>query len=226
MKKIIGIIAITCLTLLSCKKSFLTLTPQSQATENVFYKTTADISNAVTAAYMPLQTLYQGFAPSNAPYFPTMMEARGDNLEDLNPGGNAGTEFNIDRFLAKADNVDISNAWGGIYNGISRCNTALTHLDVITTPALKSQFEGELRFLRALHYFNLVRLWGGVPLVLTPITAVDAKALKRNSVQEVYTAIEADLTSAATLLPVTYANTADLGRATQGAAKALLGKVY
>lgn len=226
MRNIIAIISISSLILLSCKKSFLTLTPQSQATETVFYKTTADVSNAVTGAYTPLQTLYLGVAPNLVPYFPTMMEARGDNLEDLNPGANAGTEFNIDRFLAKADNVDIANAWGGIYNGISRCNTTLLHLDVVTNSALKSQFEGELRFLRALHYFNLVRLWGAVPLILAPVTANEAKALKRNPVTEVYAAIEADLIAAGNLLPVTYTNTADLGRASQGAAKALLAKVY
>jgi starch-binding outer membrane protein, SusD/RagB family len=227
LKKSISIILIGCVALLSCKKSFLTLQPQSQATSVAFYKTTADISNAVTAAYAPLQSMYLG-------NFVTMMEARGDNVEDLNPGANAGTEFNIDRFLAKSDNVDITNAWGGasvngpfgIYNGISRCNNTLIHLDVVTNPALKSQFEGELKFLRALHYFNIVRLWGAAPLVLNPISADDAKKLSRNSVQELYTAIESDLTQAIALLPATYPNVADLGRATQGAAKALLGKVY
>jgi hypothetical protein len=226
MKNFIAIMLVSCLALVSCKKSFLTLTPQSQVSENVFYRNTADISNAVTGAYMPLQTLYFGVAPNLVPYFPTLMEARGDNIEDLNPGANAGTEFNIDRFLAKADNVDIGNAWGAIYNGISRCNHTLQHLDVVTNPALKAQFEGELKFLRALHYFNLVRLWGPVPLVLSPVSANEAKAFRRNSVPEVYAAIEADLTAAAGLLPPTYANAADLGRATQGAAKVLLGKVY
>jgi len=226
MKKIISTISICCIALLSCKKSFLTILPQSQATDVAFYKTTADISNAVTASYAPLQTMYLGNYPSTTPVFVTMIEARGDNVEDLNPGGNAGTEFNIDRFLAKSDNADITTAWGLIYNGISRCNTTLTHLDVVTNPALKSQFQGELKFLRALHYFNLVRLWGPVPLVLTPISADDAKKQNRNSVQEIYSAIESDLTQAAALLPISYTNAADIGRATQGAAKALLGKVY
>ena len=219
MKKTISIILICCVLFLSCKKSFLTLLPQSQATSDAFYKTTSDVSNAVTAAYAPLQSLYFG-------NFVTMMEARGDNVEDLNPGANAGTEYNIDRFLAKADNTDITSTWGSIYNGISRCNNTLIHLDVVTTPVLKAQFEGELKFLRALHYFNIVRLWGNAPLVLSPISADDAKKLPRAPVADVYTAIENDLTQAIPLLPAVYSNTADLGRATQGAAKALLGKVY
>jgi starch-binding outer membrane protein, SusD/RagB family len=219
MKKILSLATICCITLVSCKKSFLTLVPQSQATSVAFYKTTADITNAVNASYEPLQGLYYGT-------FIDMMEARGDNVENLNPGANAGTEYNIDQFLAKADNTDIQNTWGNIYNGISRCNNTLIHLDVVTSPALKSQYEGELKFLRALHYFNIVRMWGPAPLVLSPITAADAAKISRSSVTDVYAAIESDLTDAIALLPATYPNAADLGRATQGAAKALLGKVY
>lgn len=219
MKKSISTILICCVSLLSCKKSFLTLVPQSQATDVAYYKTTADIGNAVTAAYASLQNMYYGT-------FVDMMEARGDNVENLNPGANAGTEYNIDQFLAKADNTDIKGAWTNIYNGISRCNNTIVHLDVVTDPKLKAQYEGELRFLRALHYFNIVRLWGAAPLELAPITADDAKAQGRSSVQDVYNAIETDLTAAINLLPVTYTNATDLGRATQGSAKALLGKVY
>jgi hypothetical protein len=219
MKKSISIILISCVGLLSCKKSFLTLVPQSQATDVAYYKTTADIGNAVTAAYASLQGMYYGT-------FVDMMEARGDNVENLNPGANAGTEYNIDQFLAKSDNTDIKSTWTILYNGISRCNNTIVHLSVVTDPKLKAQYEGELRFLRALHYFNIVRLWGPAPLELAPITADDAKAQGRNSVQDLYNAIETDLTNAINLLPATYTNSADLGRATQGAAKALLGKVY
>jgi hypothetical protein len=224
MKNPIAILFLGCVGLFSCKKSFLTLAPQSQATDVSFYKTTADINNAVTAAYEPLQTLYMGHS-GTTPVFVTMMEARSDNVEDLNPGANAGTEFNIDRFLAKSDNVDITIAWQNIYNGIARCNIALAHLDVVTDATLKPRFEGELKFLRALHYFNLVRMWGAAPLELAPVTAADAQKQARNSVQDLYTAIENDLTRAISVLPVSYGS-ADLGRATQGAAKTLLGKVY
>jgi len=218
MKRFLYILFICCFTLLSCKKEFLTLVPQSQATDVAFYKTTADINTAVTGAYSPLQNMYMGT-------FITMMEARGDNIEDLNPGSNAGTQYNIDRFLAKADNTDIDGTWASIYNAISRCNNTLVHMDVVDNAALKSQYTGELKFLRALHYFNIVRFWGAAPLVLVPTTAAEAKSMGRNSVGELYTAIESDLTEAIAALPVTYTST-DLGRATQGSAEALLGKVY
>ena len=218
MKLFPYILLICFFTLLSCKKEFLTLVPQSQATDVAFYKTTADINTAVTGAYSPLQNMYMGT-------FITMMEARGDNIEDLNPGSNAGTQYNIDRFLAKADNTDIDGTWASIYNAISRCNNTLVHMDVVDNAALKSQYTGELKFLRALHYFNIVRFWGAAPLVLVPTTAAEAKSMGRNSAAELYTAIESDLTEAIAALPVTYTST-DLGRATQGSAKALLGKVY
>lgn len=206
---------------LSCKKGFLTIAPQSQATEANFFKTTADVTTAVTAAYAPLRgsSQYHG-------HFVTMMEARGDNVEDQNPGGNAGREYNIDRFIANSDNVALSAAWGSIYNAIARCNMILSKLEVVANPALKQQYEGEMRFLRALNYFNVVRLWGAAPLVLQPITTAESKLLIRKSTTEIYAAIEEDLTKASTLLPTGYTVKTDIGRATAGAAKALLGKVY
>jgi hypothetical protein len=208
-----------CILFVSCKKDFLTLTPQSQVTEVDFYKTTTDITQAITASYASLQ--------SNSMYgshFITLIEARADNVEDINPGGNAGRDFNIDRFLAKADNAAVREAWLTLYNAISRCNNIIANVAVVSNTTLKTQYEGEAKFLRALHYFNIVRLWGDAPLVLSPILATDAKKLVRNTKQEIYTAIEADLIAAIAALPITFTGT-NTGRATQGAAKALLGKV-
>lgn len=211
--------ALFCMALMSCKKDFLTLAPQSQVTDGNFYNTTNDITQAITASYAALQsnTMYGG-------HFITLMETRADNVEDINPGGNAGRDYNIDQFLAKADNGAISDAWLATYNAISRCNNIIANLKVVNNATLKTQYEGEAKFLRALHYFNIVRLWGDAPLVLTPILASDAKKLVRNTKQELYTAIEADLNIAISALPTTFTGN-NIGRATQGAAKALLGKV-
>ncbi|WP_304065303.1 RagB/SusD family nutrient uptake outer membrane protein [Pedobacter glucosidilyticus] len=220
MKNIL-ILMTGCLMLLSsCKEDFLTLTPPSALTEADFYKNTADISAAVSASYAALQSsnMYQD-------RFITLMETRGDNIEDQNPGGNAGRDYNIDRFLAQSDNIAISDAWRAIYAAIARCNNALANINVVTNPSLKAQHEGELRFLRALHYFNIVRLWGAAPLVLKPITAAEAKVLPRSPINDVYAAIEDDLTAAINLLPPSYTGV-NVGRASAGAAKALLGKVY
>lgn len=222
MKKI-TILLIICLVfvLTSCKKGFLTLLPPSQATADGFYKTADDINNAVTAAYAPLQgaTMYQD-------RFITMMEARSDNVEDQNPGGNAGRDYNIDRFLAKSDNAAVSDAYKASYNDIARCNIVLAHLDVVTDANLKNQFQGEVLFLRALNYFNIVRLWGAAPLVLQSVNTDATLTIGRSPAETVYAAIEADLSKASTLLPPVYTAKTDMGRATAGAAKALLGKVY
>jgi len=208
------------LTAVSCQKSFLSPDPVSTATSVTFYKTPGDIANAVTACYQPLQanTMYGNDLQ-------IMTELRSDNVEDQNPGGDAGREFNIDRFLAGSDNTIFSDTYYAHYNAIARCNQVLNHLDVVTDATLKAQYEGEARFLRALYYFNLVRLWGGVPLVLKPISTQEAMTVGRSSTTEVYAAIEADLTQAGNLLPKTY-NAANTGRATSGAALGMLGKVY
>lgn len=222
MKKISSIlIMVGSLLGTSCQKSFLTLAPQSQATDVNFFKTASDINNAVSGCYSALQSsnMYQD-------HFITLMELRSDNIEDQNPGGNGGRDYTIDRFLAKSDNVAISESYAAIYNAISRSNNGLVHLDVVSNTSLKAQYEGEFRFLRALNYFNAVRLWGALPLVLTPIIGADAKALPRTSVDGIYAAIENDLTTASGLLPSAYTSNIDKGRATAGAAKALLGKVF
>lgn len=203
----------------SCKK-FLTLAPPSSATDASFYKTTQDITNALNGCYAALQdkTQYQD-------HFVTMMEARSDNVSDNNAAGNAGLNYNIDRFLAGSNNTVFLEAWQSIYNTIYRCNETLAHLDVVTDATLKRQYEGELRFLRALEYFNAVRFWGDVPLVLTPVSTDGAYQLARNKQADVYASIEQDLSVASSFLPLTFSG-ADIGRATKGAAQTLLAKVY
>ncbi len=93
--------------------------------------------------------------------------------------------------------------------------------------ALRSRIVAEAKFLRATHYFNLVRLWGGVPLKLHETQGLDSLAIPRNTPQEVYAQIETDLKDAIAVLPSAKSYTgADIGRASKGAAKTLLAKVY
>ena len=92
--------------------------------------------------------------------------------------------------------------------------------------ALKARYIAEVKFIRALTYFNLVRIWGDVPLVTKEITeASEAYTYNRVSVDKVYEQIIQDLKDAETALPATFTGT-ELGRATSGSAKAILGKVY
>lgn len=206
--------------LTGCKSGFLDLTPQSQPNADNFYRTANDFGNAVNGAYDALQSANQYGGDFN-----TLLEARSDNVLDNDPSSNAGLRYNIDRFIEPTTNTVLRDTWGSLYTGINRTNLILDKIDAIPFDAtLKARYTGEAQFIRALSYFNLVRLWGKVPLVLKAGSTADARAYIRNEVTDIYAAIEKDLTAAATNLPASYSGS-DVGRATSGAAKALLGKV-
>ena len=213
------IVAFASLLLTSCS-DFLDLTPISEASSANYYKNTSDINSALSACYGSLQGTYQ-----YGEYFISLMELRSDNVEDINPGGAAGMFYFIDNFTATSGNNVVRYAWKELYNQIYRCNNVLASIDVVTDAALKKQYEGEAMFLRALAYFNIVRLWGAAPLILKPVTAIEAKGYGRSSVAGVYRAIEEDLEAASGMLTSAYDDD-NLGRATSVAAKALLAKAY
>jgi hypothetical protein len=206
----------------ACEDGFLELTPSSQANIKDFYSTSNDILNAVNAAYAGLQSgsLYGGRSLQD------MTEYRADNIFDNDPSANAGLRFNIDQFLAGSDNSVFGDVWRNLYSVIYRCNIVLDNIDGVNmNEALRNRSKGEVRFIRALCYFHLVQLWGGVPLVLQTESTEESKKNTRNTPAQVYTAIEEDLVFAAANLPRNYA-AAEVGRVTTGAAKGLLGKVY
>lgn len=133
-----------------------------------------------------------------------------------------------------ADNVEISNMWNTIYDGINRVNNLIVNIPNIKDAAFNNdQALGEARFLRAYHYFNLINYFGGsptgygeggvgVPLILTPtLSPADAAPKARASESEVIAQVIQDLNFAQGTLPV-----ASRGRATQAAASALLSRVY
>ncbi|WP_245895601.1 RagB/SusD family nutrient uptake outer membrane protein [Flavobacterium album] len=139
----------------------------------------------------------------------------------------------MDALTFDANDISFQDVYNGRYEGIYRANNALKYLEQLSIdPTLKNRLIGEVKFLRAFWYFDLVRCFGGVPLVTTSIDlndteAINAQVFTKKSKEEVYAQIEADLTDAIGKLPLKgqYAD-ADLGRATQGAAQGLLAKVY
>lgn len=118
----------------------------------------------------------------------------------------------------------ISEGWKYLYQGVTTANDVIDQLTTVTTisPDIEARVINEAKFLRALYYFSIVQYWGEAPLVLH---STDSKTPSRASVDSIYTQIVTDLTDA-TALPASYSTTTDLGRATQGAAYALLAKVY
>lgn len=139
----------------------------------------------------------------------------------------------LDNLTFDASDVSFDGVWKGRYAGIYRANSALFYLDQLAIDeTLKSRLIGEVKFLRAFWYFDLVRCFGGVPVVVEQIDLNDTETINeivftRKTKEEVYAQIEADLTDAIDRLPLKgqYGNN-DLGRASKGAAQALLAKVH
>ena len=201
----------------SCS-DFLEQNPQTDLSENDFYKTADDILSAVNGAYSSLQ---EGDIYGNWYVFG---EIPSDNTRNQ-LSGSVTTQNEFDQFYIDTQNSMIANFWKAAYKVINRTNTILGRIDGIEiNTELANRYKLECKFIRALMYFNLVRVYGDVPLVLKEISISESYDILREPKENVYNQIIADLKEAQGL-PVSY-STAEDGRATQGAAKALLADVY
>ena len=201
----------------SCS-DFLEQNPQTDLSENDFYKTADDILSAVNGVYSSLQ---EGDIYGNWYVFG---EIPSDNTRNQ-LSGSVTTQNEFDQFYIDTQNSMIANFWKAAYKVINRTNTILGRIDGIEiNTELANRYKLECKFIRALMYFNLVRVYGDVPLVLKEISISESYDILREPKENVYNQIIADLKEAQGL-PVSY-STAEDGRATQGAAKALLANVY
>ena len=139
----------------------------------------------------------------------------------------------MDNLTFESTDMSFNDVWNGRYDGIYRANNALFYLEQLNIDAnLKNRLIGEVKFLRALFYFDLVRCFGGVPLVVSKIDINDSETVNnvvfvRKSKTETYAQIETDLTDAIEKLPIKNQYVGDnIGRASKGAAQALLAKAY
>ncbi len=201
------------LVFVSCKKDFLDITPPSALTGASYFRNQADAEAAVTAAYKPLQ------ATGN---YAKVTEAPTDDNIIFNTQG-----LNLDSWSFDANDAIIDNVWQNAYEGVFRANIVLQEIPKINmTDAVKNRMLGEGRFLRAFYYWQLSSLFGEVPLV-TEADPTNAKkaALPNSTLADINNLMIDDLKKAGDLLPATH-NSANIGRATKGAAQALLGKVY
>lgn len=141
-------------------------------------------------------------------------------------GGDNTANFEIDDYNISTTNGNVRRDWSYLFAGIKEANTVLAGIDRSTaegfTDAERMILRGEAKFIRAFHYFNLVRLWGGVPLVLSNKIA-ETQSLPRATEEEIYAQIVADLTDAIEALPKTQA---DVSRIRKATAQGLLAKVY
>ena len=222
--KIILLVTGIAVALTACNK--LSENPKSVIVSSDFYKTTSDATSAVNAVYSTLNSDPAGDFPIYGRQLNLLVENASDNQlyspSNTNPDVRAlGTETYI------PSNSRVQKVWQQLYFGINRANVAIDNIPAIQMDTtLRARLVRESKFIRALLYFNLVRLYGDVPLILHNPTSTNISTLliSRTSSDSVYSQIIADLKDAANL-PKTY-GTADLGRAPSGAAHSLLAKVY
>jgi hypothetical protein len=207
--------------LLGSCENFLEKAPQNDLAAENFYKTEQDALRAVSAAYHHLQR------PGCYNLRLWMLDIVAGNSIVGAGGGTDGLETQqAASFATTAANPGVRDIWEAHYGGVLAANLVIDRVPAIVMNAdTKARIVGEARFLRALYYFNLVRLFGKVPLLITPLKAGDNLNVPRNEVAQVYAQIEEDLGVAEAALPATYSGS-DVGRATKGAAKGLLAKVY
>jgi len=224
IKFIIPLIAVLVAGTYSCKK--LNENPSAVIVSSQFYKTASDATSAVSAAYSTLNSDPAGDFPLYGRQLNLLVENGSDNQvyspSNTNPDVRAlGTATYI------SSNSRVQKVWQQLYYGINRANIAIDNIPGIQMDTtLRARLVRESRFIRALLYFDLIRLYGAVPLILHNPTTIDPSKLLvgRTSTDSVYTQIISDLTEA-TNLPKSYSG-ADIGRATGGAAHTLLAKVY
>ena len=206
----------------ACQKEFLDRKPLVGATEENYYRTAEDAVSAVNAAYATLQ-----FELSPAAHFRWFWgDIMSDDAIKGGSGDNDGNELlQLETFKGPNNTDLLESEWSANYEGIYRANVVLEKVPAIEMdPTLKARVLGEARFIRAWFFYNLVTIFGGVPLA-DHVLAPSEYNLPRASAAEVWALIESDLRTAASDLPLRsqYAQ-ADIGRATKGAAQALLLK--
>ena len=208
----------------SCS-NFLDISPQGQQTTDNYFTNADECKAAVMGCY--------ALADQSDWWQIDRTRMFGDAGSDDAWKGNAiagdQREFgDFARFFWLPNNEWFDNRYTHIYQSIGNCNAALVGVGKAPIdPALQQQLLGELKFIRAYNYFELVKGYGGVPLVLAPVSPAEAIALKRASATDCYAQIIKDLQEAAAALPEKSARaSADKGRATKGAANAYLAKAY
>ena len=203
----------------SCSK-YLDVAPQGQPTSQQFFQTSADAALATNSVYGKLREWNL-----TAFNWLSVTTLTSDDAEKGSVPGDAEflNDFVFFRFTSTAGAVE--GYWTGQYQGINLCNQVIQNVPAVNMDAaLKARYVGEAQFVRALQYFNLVRAFGDVPLQTKVAESADELNPARAPKDKVYAQIVSDLTAAAAALPASYpAN--DVGRATKGAALALLSKV-
>ncbi len=223
----ISIILTSTIILTACSKDFLEVDPQGQLTEVQALSDPDAAEKLVGGVY---QTLYFGGFGNTTVGFLMVMAT--DVASDDGDKGSTPADFapagEIDNFTVNSNNFILNNLWNGHYAAIARANRAIEILEQSSfSDVIKNRLLGEVRFLRGLYYFNMVRLFGGVPKLIRvpdPSEGNSDEFQTRATREEIYQVIIDDLSFASQNLPLKGAT--PVGRATKGAAQSYLAKVY
>lgn len=226
MKKILAIFTlIASLTFTSCE-DFLNEEVRGQQNLDTYFQSAEDAESFITGCYQAIT--FGGWWNINTVWL--LSEMCSDDGWMGNTSQSQSDYISLAHYQGTGQsNGAISNFWQYRYKGILRCNVAIERIAAspISDEAIKNRLVAEARFLRGYFYFELVRNFGGVPLVTSFLMPEEIQGITRASTEEVYKFIEDDLIAAAAVLPQRSEYPAtDMGRATRGAALGLLGKVY
>jgi starch-binding outer membrane protein, SusD/RagB family len=199
--------------------------PETYITEEQFYKNDAEAISAVNA-------VYNGLNSSTHTLYNRLIQIGTEMATDDYQAGPRARNAHV-RALSglthDASNDRMQELWRQSYDVINRANVAIDKISANDqlTPELATRLVNESKFIRALLYFNLVRWFGGVPLVThQPGLSQESLNIGKSTEEQVYAQIIADLTDAENLPAPSEYSSKDVGRVTAGAAKALLAKVY
>ncbi len=202
---------------ISCKKSFdLDVENPNRIDESNFWKTGADATEGINAVY---GNFYRNGSPYSR-WLPYYMDVRSDDGYSTSPWNELRSisALNITQYSFEVNYDTWAHHWRGVY----RANQVLAKVPGITMDEpLKARIIGEAKFLRALYYYNLVTIWGSLPLILQP--SIPADKPSQVPQEQIWVQIEKDLTEAAAVLPLSYSGE-EVGRATKGAAYGYLGR--
>lgn len=224
MKQILAILTlIASLTFISCE-DFLTEEVRGQQNLDTYFQSAEDAETFITGCYQAIT--FGGWWNINTVWL--LSEMCSDDGWMGNTTQSQSDYISLAHYQGTGQsNGAISNFWQYRYKGILRCNVAIERIAEapITDEDLKNRLIAEARFLRGYFYFELVKNFGGVPLITGFLMPEEIQGITRASEEDSYKFIEEDFKAAAAVLPKRYP-AADMGRATRGAALGLLGKVY
>lgn len=206
-------------TLVSCKRTMeLDIPNPNVPDESNFWKTSNDALLGLNAVY---GNFYRNGSPGSR-WQPFYMDVRSDDGYSTSPWNELRSigGLNITQYSFEVNYDTWWHHWRGVY----RANQVLAYVpDIPMDEALKARYLAEAKFLRALYYYNLVTIWGNIPLILEPSKPTDKPSQAPQ--EQVWAQIEKDLTEAAAVLPTAYTGD-DIGRATKGAAYGMLGRAH